>query len=157
MAEPMEGDLAPDFELPADDGGRVRLSELRGRLVVLYFYPKDDTPGCTKEACDFRDALPGLSKEGVIVLGVSPDPAPSHADFRAKLGLNFPLLADEDHSVAEDYGVWKEKMMYGNTYWGVERSTFFIDESGMVRKAWRRVDPEGHADEVVAAIREGTP
>lgn len=153
----MEGDLAPDFELPADDGGRVRISEFRGRRVVLYFYPKDDTPGCTKEACDFRDALPGLSNEGVSVLGVSPDPVPSHADFRDKLGLNFPLLADEDHSVAEDYGVWREKMMYGNTYWGVERSTFFIDESGIVRKVWRRVDPEGHANEVVAAIRAGTP
>jgi peroxiredoxin Q/BCP len=147
------GDVAPDFELPADDGTSVRLSNLRGRKVVLYFYPKDDTPGCTMEACDFRDALPRVADEGAAVLGVSPDPVDSHGAFRDRLGLNFPLLADEDHAVAESYGVWKEKMMYGNTYWGIERSTFLIDESGRVEREWRRVDPEGHVAEVVAAIR----
>jgi peroxiredoxin Q/BCP len=157
VAEPTEGDSAPDFELPADDGRRIRLSDFRGRRVVLYFYPKDDTPGCTTQACDFRDALRGLSEEGAVVLGVSPDPVRSHAEFRAKLDLNFPLLADEDHSVAEGYGVWKEKMMYGNRYWGVERSTFLIDASGRVAKVWRRVIPEGHAEEVVAAVRGVTP
>jgi len=151
---PIEGDLAPEFDLPAEDGRRVRLSELRGREVVLYFYPKDDSPGCTTEACDFRDALPSLAEDGVVILGVSTDSRSSHLKFREKYGLNFPLLADEDHSVAEDYGVWKEKMMYGNRTWGIERSTFLIDASGTVRKVWRRVDPVGHVDQVIAALGE---
>jgi peroxiredoxin Q/BCP len=150
----MEGDPAPDFELPADGGKSIRLSDLNETAVVLYFYPKDDTPGCTTEACDFRDALPGLLGGGVQVLGISPDPISSHEGFRDKYALNFPLLADEDHAVAEAYGVWKEKTLYGNTYWGVERSTFLIDSSGQINKAWRRVIPAGHVDEVVRAVRE---
>ncbi len=147
-----EGDRAPDFTLPADDGGEVTLSDLRGRRVVLYFYPKDDTPGCTKEACQFRDALPRFEEEEVAVLGVSPDPVASHRAFREKYDLTFPLLADEDHEVAEAYGVWKEKKMFGNTFWGVERGTFLIDAEGRVERAWRRVRPDGHADEVAGAL-----
>lgn len=145
-----EGDPAPDFELPADDGSTVSLSDLRGRKVILYFYPKDDTSGCTTEACEFRDLMPDLSDRDAVVLGVSPDPVESHRKFKKKYDLNFPLLADEHHSVAEAYGVWKEKSMFGNTFWGVERSTFLIDEEGILEKVWRRVRPKGHA----AAVAE---
>jgi len=144
--------VAPDFTLPSDGGGQVRLSALRGRKVVLYFYPKDDTPGCTTQACDLRDELPRFDGAGAVVLGVSPDPVASHARFREKYGLNFPLLSDEDHAVAEAWGVWKEKSMYGKTYMGVERSTFIIDEDGVVMEAWRKVRPEGHAQRVAAAL-----
>lgn len=146
------GSVAPDFTLPSDGGGQVRLSALRGRKVVLYFYPKDDTPGCTTQACDLRDELPRFDGAGAVVLGVSPDPVASHARFREKYGLNFPLLSDEDHAVAEAWGVWKEKSMYGKTYMGVERSTFIIDEDGVVMEAWRKVRPEGHAERVAAAL-----
>jgi len=149
-----EGEAAPDFDLPADDGSRVRLGGLRGQKVVLYFYPKDDTSGCTTEACEFRDAQPDFEAGGAAILGVSPDPVASHARFRDKHSLTFPLLADEDHKVAEAYGVWKEKSMYGRTYWGIERSTFLIDEMGVVRKVWRRVKPKGHAADVAAALGE---
>jgi peroxiredoxin Q/BCP len=130
----------------------VRLSELRGEWVVLYFYPKDDTRGCTIEACGFRDTLPQFG-EGAIILGVSPDPVDSHVAFREKFELPFPLLADEDHAVAELYGVWKEKQLYGKRYWGVERTTFLIDEEGAIRRIWSRVIPEGHAEEVAEALR----
>ncbi len=147
-----EGDAAPEFELPSDDGSRVRLAELRGKTVVLYFYPKDDTKGCTVEACEFRDALPDFDDRGAVILGVSPDAVASHERFRDKYDLNFPLLADEDHAVAEAYGVWKEKSMYGRTYWGIERSTFLIDGEGVIRKIWRKVKPRGHAEAVAAAV-----
>lgn len=146
------GVQAPDFELPADDGSRVKLSDLRGKRVVLYFYPKDNTSGCTTQACDLRDTLPRIQEEGAVVLGVSPDPISSHEKFRDKFDLNFPLLADEDHEVAESYGVWKEKSMYGRKYWGIERSTFIIDEEGVVVEAWRKVKPKGHADRVTEVL-----
>jgi len=147
-----EGDAAPDFELPADDGSTISLAGLRGRKVVLYFYPKDDTSGCTTEACEFRDALPRFEEDGAVILGVSPDSVASHRKFKEKYDLNFLLLADEAHEVAEAYGVWKEKSMFGNKYWGVERSTFLIDEEGRVQRAWRRVRPKGHAEKVAEAL-----
>ena len=147
-----EGDTAPDFTLRTDDGSEVRLDGLRGRSVVLYFYPKDDTSGCTVQACEFRDALPRFDEAGSIVLGVSPDPVRSHQKFKQKYDLNFPLLADEDHLVAEAYGVWKEKSMYGRKYWGVERSTFLIDEDGKIARAWRKVRPKGHAEAVASEL-----
>lgn len=147
-----EGDAAPDFELPADDGSTISLAGLRGKKVVLYFYPKDDTSGCTTEACEFRDALPRFEEDGAVILGVSPDSVDSHRKFKEKYDLNFLLLADEAHEVAEAYGVWKEKSMFGNKYWGVERSTFLIDEEGRVQRAWRRVRPKGHAEKVAEAL-----
>jgi len=147
-----EGDPAPEFDLASDEGTNVRLSDLIGRKVVLFFYPKDNTPGCTIEVCEFRDESGRFEAKDAVVLGVSPDPISAHMKFRRKHDLNFPLLADEGHAVAEAYGVWKEKSMYGRTYWGVERSTFLIDEEGTVVKAWRRVRPKGHADEVATVI-----
>jgi peroxiredoxin Q/BCP len=141
-----KGSKAPDFTLATDEGGEVTLSKLRGKKVVLYFYPKDDTPGCTVQACDFRDATPAFEKLDAVVLGVSPDSVESHAKFRKKHGLNFPLLADVDHEVAEAYGVWKEKSMYGRKFMGIERSTFLIDEKGTVQEVWRKVKPKGHAE-----------
>jgi peroxiredoxin Q/BCP len=147
-----EGDQAPDFVLPADDGTQVKLSSLRGQRVILYFYPKDNTSGCTTQACGLRDSMPTIESKGAVVLGVSPDPISSHEKFRDKYQLNFPLLSDEDHQVAEAYGVWKEKSMYGRKYWGIERSTFIIDEKGVVAEAWRRVKPKGHAEKVEEAL-----
>jgi len=149
-----EGKKAPAFTLESDDGSTVQLSKLAGTPVVLYFYPKDDTPGCTKEACAFRDRHSQLGALGVKVLGVSPDDVASHAKFREKFGLNFPLLADVDHQVAEKYGAWREKNMYGKTSMGVQRSTFLIDAQGKVVKVWKKVQVEGHDEEVVAAIKE---
>ncbi len=146
------GDLAPDFVLPSDEGRPVRLSDFRGKRVVLYFYPKDDTPGCTTQACDLRDHLGVLQELGAVVLGVSPDPVASHGKFRQKYGLNFPLLSDEEHRVAETYGVWKEKNLYGKKTWGIERSTFLIDEEGRIREVWRKVNPKGHAERVREAL-----
>lgn len=146
------GDPAPDFTLPADDGPVVKLEALRGKKVVLYFYPKDDTPGCTTQACGLRDSLPGIDGMGAVVLGVSPDPVASHRKFRDKYRLNFPLLSDEDHRVAEAYGVWKEKSMYGRKFWGIERSTFIVDEEGIVVDAWRKVKPAGHAERVTELL-----
>jgi thioredoxin-dependent peroxiredoxin len=140
-----KGDQAPDFTLSADDGSLVTLSSLRGRRVVLYFYPKDDTSGCTVQACELRDDLPRFDSLEVAILGVSPDSIPSHVKFRDKYGLNFPLLADEDHAVAEAYGVWKEKSMYGRTYMGIERSTFLVGGDGRLEQAWRKVKARGHA------------
>jgi peroxiredoxin Q/BCP len=148
------GDPAPDFALPSDRGDEVRLKDLRGRKVVLYFYPKDDTSGCTKEACGFRDALPELEERNAVVLGVSPDSLRSHERFRDKYDLNFPLLADEDHSVAEAYGAWGKKKMYGREYEGVLRSTFVIGEDGRVEKAYRKVKPAEHAAEVLSGLAE---
>jgi thioredoxin-dependent peroxiredoxin len=147
-----EGDLAPDFTLPADDGSSITLSELRGSKVILYFYPKDNTSGCTAQACEYRDALPRIRESGATVLGISPDPVRSHEKFRDKYDLNFPLLADEDHQVAEAYGVWKEKSMYGRTYWGIERSTFLIDAEGRIEHAWRKVKAKGDAEKVAAEL-----
>ena len=140
------GSPAPDFTLPSDDGEEVTLSSLRGRKVVVYFYPKDDTPGCTVQACDFRDSLPRFEGVDAVVLGVSPDTVESHAKFRAKYGLTFPLLADVGHGVAEAYGVWKEKKLYGRSTMGIERSTFLIDEAGNVSEVWRKVKPAGHTE-----------
>jgi thioredoxin-dependent peroxiredoxin len=147
-----EGQAAPDFELASDNGERVRLSDLRGRPVVLYFYPKDDTPGCTKQACSFRDAYGEFEQRGAVVLGVSPDTEASHASFKAKHRLPFTLLADPEHEVAERYGVWVEKNTYGKKSMGIKRSTFVIDEEGKVAKAMLGVKPDGHADLVLSAL-----
>lgn len=147
-----EGRKAPGFTLPTDSGDEVSLSGFKGKKVVLYFYPKDNTSGCTTQACEFRDQHPDFEKLDVVILGVSPDSVRSHQGFRDKHGLNFPLLADEDHKVAEAYGVWKEKSMYGRKYWGIERSTFLIDEDGVLRKIWRKVKPRGHAQAVLEAL-----
>jgi thioredoxin-dependent peroxiredoxin len=149
-----EGEPAPDFELASDSGERVRLSDLRGRTVVLYFYPRDDTPGCAKQACGLRDVYGELQERGATVLGVSPDTEASHVKFREKYGLPFPLLADPDHEVAELYDVWVEKTMYGKTSMGIKRSTFVIDAEGNVAKAMLGVKPDDHADRVLAALPE---
>ncbi len=146
------GDTAPDFTLPSDTAGDVTLSALRGRRVVLYFYPKDNTSGCTTQACDLRDASPTMEAADAVVLGVSPDSVASHARFRAKYGLNFVLLADEAHEVAEAYGVWKEKSLYGRKYMGIERSTFLIGPDGKVTHAWRKVSAQEHAKLVADAL-----
>jgi peroxiredoxin Q/BCP len=146
------GESAPDFELPSSEGGSVKLSKLRGQKVVLYFYPKDDTPGCTKEACAFRDARARLTRAGALVLGVSPDSADSHARFRDKLELNFPLLADPDKNLAKAYGAFGEKVLYGKKVVGLIRSTFLIDEKGVVRKVFGRVRVDGHDEQVLAAL-----
>ncbi len=148
-----KGSKAPDFTLSADDGSAITLSELHGKKVVLYFYPKDDTPGCTTQACDFRDAMPRFDGVDAVVLGVSPDSAESHRKFKEKFALNFPLLADVDHEVAEAYGVWKERSMYGRKFMGIERSTFLIDEKGTVAEAWRKVKPAGHAEMLAELLR----
>jgi peroxiredoxin Q/BCP len=148
-----EGKPAPDFELTSDSGETVRLSELRGRQVVLYFYPKDDTPGCTTQACGIRDAYEEFEREGAVVLGVSPDDEASHVKFREKYHLPFALLADKGHRVADDYGVWGPKKYMGKTYEGIERSTFVIDTDGTVKRVMRKVKPATHADDVLAALR----
>jgi peroxiredoxin Q/BCP len=148
------GKKAPDFTLPADDGSKVKLSSLRGKPVVLYFYPKDDTPGCTKEACSFRDRKDELAKLGVAVLGVSADSVESHQKFRDKFQLNFPLLADPDHKVAEKYGAWREKVRFGKKSMGIQRSTFVIDAEGVLRKVWKSVQVDGHDAQVLAAVEE---
>lgn len=147
-----EGTPAPTFTLRSDTGEPVSLESLRGRPVVLYFYPKDDTPGCTAQACGIRDAWSEFEARGAVVLGVSPDSPASHRKFREKYGLPFTLLSDEDHEVAERYGTWVEKRMYGKTYMGVERSTFVIDPEGTVVKVMRKVKPDTHADAVLAAL-----
>ena len=146
------GERAPDFTLPADDGRKVSLRGLRGKKVVLYFYPKDDTSGCTKEACSFRDNLARVTTKGAVVLGVSRDDAKSHVKFKDKYHLNFPLLSDDRGSVTEAYGVWKKKNLYGREYFGIERTTFLIDEAGNIARIWPKVKVEGHTDEVLAAL-----
>ena len=148
------GQRAPAFALTADDGTKVRLADLRGRPVVLYFYPKDDTPGCTREACAFRDQQGQFMRLGAAVLGVSADSIDSHEKFRDKYQLNFPLLADADHKVAEKYGAWREKNMYGKKSMGVQRSTFLIDAAGKVAKVWRAVKVDGHDQQVLEALAE---
>jgi thioredoxin-dependent peroxiredoxin len=147
-----EGGPAPDFTLPSDTGEAVKLSSFRGTAVVVYFYPRDDTPGCTAQARGIRDIWEDLQRTGAIVLGVSPDSPREHVAFRKKYHLPFTLLSDEDHTVAEAYGTWVEKTMYGKTYMGIERSTFVIDEDGNVKKIMRKVKPAEHADEVLAAL-----
>lgn len=148
------GDPAPEFSGMTNGGQTVSLKDFRGKTVVLYFYPKDDTPGCTKEACGFRDQHAALSKAGAVVIGVSPDPVKSHDKFAAKFRLPFLLLADEDHRTAEAYGVWGEKTFMGRTYEGVHRVTFLIDPAGRIHTIWPQVKPEVHAEEVLAALRE---
>lgn len=155
MSEWVEaGQRAPTFTLPADDGSKVRLSDLAGQPVVLYFYPRDDTPGCTREACAFRDQQATLKKLGAVVLGVSRDSIESHGKFRDKYRLNFPLLADADHQVAEKYGAWREKNMYGKKSMGIQRSTFLIGPDGKVAKVWKQVKVDGHDEQVLDAVRE---
>ena len=154
MIEP--GQTAPDFELPNQDGDTVRLRDLRGRRVVLYFYPKADTPGCTTQACGVRDHAADYDAANAVVLGVSPDPVRKVKRFHDKFDMNFTLLADEDHSVAEAYGVWAEKAMYGRTYWGNLRATFVIDTDGVVRHVIPKASPKTHDDEVLAALGQLT-
>jgi peroxiredoxin Q/BCP len=147
------GDSAPDFSLPRDGGGTMTLADLKGKPTVLYFYPKDDTPGCTKEACGFRDAWQDVSDNGIQVIGVSKDSAKRHDNFKAKYELPFPLIADEQGELCEAFGVWKEKNMYGKKSMGIERSTFLLDGDGVIRKVWRRVKVDGHVDKVLEAAK----
>lgn len=152
-----EGSKAPDFTLPTQDGTKLKLSSLKGAPVVLYFYPKDDTPGCTKEACGFRDARARLAKHKAVVLGVSPDDVESHTQFITKYKLPFTLLADVDHKVAEKYGAWREKNMYGKKSMGIARSTFIIDAAGKVAKVFKAVKADGHDEQVLAALADMPP
>jgi len=155
MAIPQTGVSAPNFKLPSSTGNAIALSDFAGKkTVVLYFYPKADTPGCTTEACGFRDVLADYDCANVAVLGISPDPVEDVKQFSEKFHLNFPLLADADHAVAERYGVWQEKSMYGKKYWGVARTTFVIDRSGKVARVFERVKPAGHEREVLDFLRE---
>jgi thioredoxin-dependent peroxiredoxin len=147
-----EGDTAPDFTLPDQDGNPVTLSDLRGQPVVLYFYPKADTPGCTSQACGIRDHRADYERAGARVLGVSPDPVAAIRKFADKYTLDFELLADEDHEVADLYGVWGEKKMYGKTYWGVQRATFVIDPDGKIAKVFPKVSPKTHDEVVLEAL-----
>jgi len=149
-----QGDSVPDFELPASGGRTVSRKAMRGKKFVLYFYPKADTPGCTKEACAFQEALPQLGKIGLDVIGVSPDKIKPIENFADKYKLTFPLASDETHAVAEAYGTWVEKSMYGRKYMGIERSTFLIDRKGKIARAWRKVSVTNHAAEVLKAARE---
>ena len=154
MTMPEPGEQAPEFALPDETGTIHRLSDQRGRWTILYFYPTDDTPGCTTEACGFRDVNDTIQERGADVWGVSPQGSASKRAFREKFGLQFLLLADEDHSVADAYGSWVEKNNYGKTYWGTARRTFLIDPEGRMARAWPKVKPEGHAAEVLAALEE---
>ena len=147
-----EGDLAPKFTAATSGGGKISLADFKGQNVILYFYPKDDTPGCTKEACAFRDHFTDFKKKGAVVLGVSPDPVKSHDKFVTKFKLPFTLLSDEDKRIVEAYGVWGEKVFMGRKYLGVYRVTFLIGPDGRIRKIWPSVKPEEHADEVLAAL-----
>ncbi len=147
-----EGKKAPDFTGAADGGGKLKLSELRGKPVVLYFYPKDDTPGCTTEACGFRDAAADFKKLKAQVVGVSKDSVARHDKFKAKHKLDFPLVSDEDGNICEKYGTWIEKSLYGRKYMGIDRATFLIDKDGVVRRIWRKVKVNGHVDEVREAL-----
>jgi peroxiredoxin Q/BCP len=150
--EPKVGQKAPDFTLTDDSGKTLKLADLRGKKVVLYFYPKDDTPGCTKEACAFRDGISEIKKKGAVVLGVSADSVESHKKFKDKFDLNFPLLADPDRKVIEDYDTWKEKSMYGKKYMGIERTTFIIDGEGKISHIFPKVKVDEHYDEVLKAL-----
>jgi thioredoxin-dependent peroxiredoxin len=145
---------APAFSLKSTDGSTIKLADLKGKPVVLYFYPKDDTPGCTKEACAFRDRKSELQQLGATVLGVSADDVASHQAFAKKFDLNFPLLADTDHKIAEKYGAWREKNMYGKVSMGIQRSTFLIDAAGNIARAWKKVSVDGHDQQVIEALQE---
>ena len=147
------GDQAPELSLPDQHGKTVSLTSFRGKQVVLYFYPKDDTPGCTRESCDFRDVESQIMRAGGVILGVSMDGKESHQKFIRKYGLPFPLLSDEDATVSKAFGVYKEKNMYGKKYWGIERSTFVIDPAGAIKAVFRKVKVDGHADEVLTALK----
>jgi peroxiredoxin Q/BCP len=151
--EPKVGDLAPDFQLPSTRGKDVTLKEFKGKDVLLYFYPKDDTPGCTAEACSFRDNESDFSKAGASILGVSTDPIESHQKFASKHKLNFPLLSDETADVAKMYGAWKEKNLYGRRAWGVARTTYWIGSDGRIRKIYKKVDTAKHAEDILADIK----
>lgn len=147
------GQEVPDFQLDSGDGAKVKLSDYRGRKIVLYFYPKDMTPGCTQQACDFRDYTPRITEQGAVILGISADDVKSHGKFTTKHSLPFPLLSDTDHAVSEQFGVWKLKKNYGKEYMGIERSTFLIDEEGKLVKEWRKVKVNGHVAEVLEALQ----
>ncbi|HKS68884.1 MAG TPA: thioredoxin-dependent thiol peroxidase [Ktedonobacterales bacterium] len=151
---PEAGEPAPDFTLPSGEGTPVHLADLRGKRVILYFYPKDDTPGCTAEACSFRDAWQELQDEDVVVLGISKDTPRSHARFADKYGLPFTLLSDEDHAVAEQYGVWQRKLHYGRPYMGMARTTFYIRPNGLIGHVWENVKAAGHAQKVLEYLRK---
>ena len=151
-AELKVGQKAPRFTLLSDEGKKVSLGDFKGEKVVLYFYPKDNTSGCTKEACAFRDGLPRIKRRDTVILGMSPDSVASHQRFKAKFQLNFPLLSDAEKEVAQAYGVWKEKSMYGRKYMGIERTTFIIDENGKIAQIFRKVKVDGHVEEVLAAL-----
>jgi thioredoxin-dependent peroxiredoxin len=153
MAIPQSGESAPKFKLPSSTGETIDLANFKGKSVVLYFYPKADTPGCTKEACGFRDAIASYKKLDVPVFGISPDPVEDVKKFAEKFDLNFPLLADADHSIAEKYGVWGEKNMYGKKYMGVLRTTFIIGPDGKIAQVFENVKPEGHDQEILAALK----
>ncbi|WP_048648802.1 peroxiredoxin [Nitratireductor soli] len=152
MTEPVKGSEAPDFALPRDGGGELKLSDLRGKIVVLFFYPKDDTSGCTAEAIDFSALKPEFEKHGAVVLGMSPDSAKSHDKFKTKHALTIDLISDQDKETLQAYGVWVEKSMYGRKYMGVERSTFLIDAEGRIAEVWRKVKVPGHAEAVLEAL-----
>jgi peroxiredoxin Q/BCP len=154
-AIPAVGEKAPDFDLPASTGKNIRLSDYKGKTVVVYFYPKADTPGCTKEACGFRDSADEYTKAGISVVGISPDPVEDVTAFAEKYDLNFPLLADADHKVCEAYGVWQQKMMAGNTYMGAMRTTFVVGPDGKITHVFEKVNPVGHEKEVLEAIKAG--
>lgn len=156
MALPRVGEPAPDFSGPTEEG-TLRLTDLRGQWVVLYFYPRNHTPGCTAEACAFRDAHADFSAENCAVVGVSTDTLRSHMRFRSRHSLPFRLVSDRDHAIAKAYGVWREKLLFGRKFWGTVRSTFVIDEGGRIRAAFDRVRVSGHAEKVLAALREGRP
>ena len=152
MSRPEVGDAAPEFELQDTNSQTVRLRDLRGKKVVLYFYPRDDTPGCTVEACSFRDNIGALTEAGALVYGVSTDDVASHGKFTSKFDLNFPLLADTDRTTVQDYGVWVERKRYGRTSMGIQRATFLIDEEGRIAKVWATVKPEEHIAQVLEAL-----
>ena len=151
MSELKVGDTAPDFTLPTDGNGEIKLSSLKGQSVILYFYPKDDTPGCTTESCDFNENLQTFNTANTQIIGISKCPVAKHDKFKAKYGFNFPLASDENSDTCERYGVWKEKNMYGKKFMGIERSTFLIDEQGKIAQIWRKVKVKGHVEEVLTA------
>ncbi|MFQ5837716.1 MAG: thioredoxin-dependent thiol peroxidase [Thermoplasmata archaeon] len=153
-SQPKEGQPAPEFRLPSTEGKEISLKDLQGRNVVLYFYPRDDTPGCTKEACSFRDTLSAFEETDSVILGVSLDDLKSHEKFRSKHGLPFPLLSDTNGEVSKAYGVYKKKKLYGREFWGIERTTFIIGKDGVIRRVFPRVKVDGHTEEVLDFVRE---